>query len=161
MPNALSVALGPAVFGLPYRLGRLRYDNGFEKRRANGRIEDARSDKAFVYSCKAASEHIHQPCAAGSLDEFVLERYTAFTSLGWLRRLFRIWHPPWPVTTLEVEIEDRSLLSLTGEWSRDAKLVSAHHSPGYADVWMSRPHLACGSSIVSETMLEQSPVAAL
>ncbi len=150
VPNALSVALGPAVFGLPYRLGRLRYDNGFEKRHADGRIEDAWSGKAFVYSCKAASEHIHEPCTAGSLDEFVLERYTAFTSLGWLRRLFRIWHPPWPVTALDVEVEDRGLLSLAGEWSRDAKLVSAHHSPGYADVWMSRPHLAGSSSTVSE-----------
>lgn len=139
VPNPLSVALGPVAFGLPYRLGRLRYDNLFAQE-ATGRVEDARTGKALVYSCQADADAIHKPCAAGSLDEFLVERYTAFTSLGWLRRLFRIWHPPWPVVPLQVEIQDCSLLSLTGEWSHSARLVSAHHSPGIPDVWMGRPH---------------------
>lgn len=143
VPNPLSVALGPVAFGLPYRLGALRYDNLFAQDVA-GRVEDARTGKALAYSCRADADAVHAPCAAESLEEFLVERYTAFTSWGWLRRLFRIWHPPWPVVPLQVEIQDRSLLSLTGEWSRSARLVSAHHSPGLPEVWMGRPHLVRG-----------------
>lgn len=160
VPNALSVALGPALFGLPYRLGRLNYDHGFHGRAASGRVEDTRTGRAFAYSCLASSEDAHQPCAAGSLDEFMVERYTAFTSVGlpgWrrgerrplLRRLFRIWHPPWPLTPLRAEIQDSSLLSLTGNWSHHARLVSAHHSPGVEKVWMGRPHLVRNSNTAS------------
>ncbi|MDP1587311.1 MAG: DUF2071 domain-containing protein [Prosthecobacter sp.] len=150
VPNALSVALGPTLFGLPYRLGTLNYDHDFHGREARGRVEDTQSGKAFAYACTAAAETAHQHCEAGSLDEFMVERYTAFTSIGlpggkhrgWplLRRLFRIWHPPWPLTPVQAEIQDSSLLSLTGDWSRHARLVSAHHSPGVEKVWMGRPH---------------------
>jgi len=113
VPNALSVALGPVAFGLPYRLGELRYDNLFAQD-VTGRVEDARTGKALVYSCRADACAVHESCVPGSLNEFLVERYTAFTSVGWLRRLFRIWHPPWPVVPLEVKIQDLSLLSLTG-----------------------------------------------
>lgn len=139
VPNPLSVALGPVAFGLPYRLGRVKYDNLFAQD-VTGRVEDVRTGKALMYACQADASAVHEPCAAGSLDEFLVERYTAFTRVGWLRRLFRIWHPPWPVVPLQVEIRDLSLLSLTGEWSQSARLVSAHHSPGVPDVWMGRPH---------------------
>ncbi|HRH94841.1 MAG TPA: DUF2071 domain-containing protein [Prosthecobacter sp.] len=148
VPNALSVALGPVVFGLPYRLGTLNYDHEFHERAVSGRVEDVRSGQSFAYTCTADAETAHRPCEAGSLDEFLVERYTAFTSIGLpgfgrkhlLRRLFRIWHPPWPLIPLRAEIEDCGLLSLTGNWSRHARLISAHHSPGVEKVWMSRPH---------------------
>ncbi|HEY1050220.1 MAG TPA: DUF2071 domain-containing protein [Prosthecobacter sp.] len=153
VPNPLSVALGPVVFGLPYRLGTLRYDNLFAQE-VTGRVEDAGTGKVLVYSGQADERAVHEPCGAGSLDEFLVERYTAFTSVGWLRRLFRIWHPPWPVVPLQVEIEDRSLLSLTGEWSHSARLVLAHHSPGIPDVWMGRPHLVRPFRMTSETRLD-------
>ncbi|MEZ5385352.1 MAG: DUF2071 domain-containing protein [Prosthecobacter sp.] len=154
VPNALSVALGPVAFGLPYRLGTLRYDHGLQSRAVNGRVEDARNGKYFAYTCTANADATHRPCEAGSLDEFLVERYTAFTSVGLsgfspkrlLRRLFRIWHPPWPLIPLLTEIEDRGLLSLTGNWSRHARLISAHHSVGVEQVWMSRPHLLLGGN---------------
>lgn len=150
VPNALSVALGPVMFGLPYRLGTLKYDHDCHVGAVSGRVEDARSGKAFAYTCTVDAETAHRPCEGGSLDEFLVERYTAFTSVGLpgferkhlLRRLFRIWHPPWPLIPLQAEIEDHGLRSLTGNWSRHARLVSAHHSPGVEKVWMSRPHLA-------------------
>lgn len=151
LPNRLSVALGPVMFGLPYQLGRLNYDHRLDGR-VCGHVEDTRSGKALAYSCERDKQAIHAPCASGSLEEFLVERYTAFTSVGLplpgmplLRRLFRIWHPPWPVVPLKVHLEDRSLLSLSGDWSREARLVSAHHSPGVRDVWMGRPHFARGA----------------
>jgi uncharacterized protein YqjF (DUF2071 family) len=149
LPNRLSVALGPGMFGLPYQLGRMDYDHDMENGVARGRVEDVGSGKTLVYSCEMDEAAVHAPCAAGSLEEFLVERYTAFTSVELplpgrplLRRLFRIWHPPWDVVPLTAQIEDRSLLSLTGDWSHDARLVSAHHSPGVRDVWMGRPHFA-------------------
>jgi len=98
VPNALSVALGPVVFGLPYRLGTLHYDHDNHARGVSGRVEDKRGGNAFAYACTAATATAHRPCEAGSLDEFLVERYTAFTSVGLpglgrkhlLRRLFRI-----------------------------------------------------------------------
>lgn len=139
VPNPLSIALGPTVFGLPYQLGRLHYANKLEGERAAGHIEDVRSGGRFEYTCRADPIAPHASCAANSLDEFLVERYTAFTSFG-LRRLFRIWHPPWPVTPLQAEVRDHGLLHHTGRWSHDARLISAHHSPGIEQVWMGRPH---------------------
>ena len=43
-------------------------------------------------------------CAPGSLDEFLLERYTAFTQFGKCRRFFRIWHEPWRQVPAEIQI---------------------------------------------------------
>ncbi len=143
MPNALSVALGPPVFGLPYRHARLSYNHTLKNGAVSGQVVDTRSGKRFAYTAHAEQAAAHAPCAAGSLDEFLVERYTAFTSVG-PRRLFRIWHPPWPVTRLEVDIHEHGLLPLTGHWSHEARLVSAHHSPGIADVWMGRPHFVGG-----------------
>ena len=141
LPNALSVALGPGVFGLPYRKGRLRYQNEPLDGHVAGSIEDARSGASFSYSATAGTAAMHSPCEAGSLDEFVLERYTAFTSEWGLHRRFRIWHPPWAVTPLDVQVDDCGLFAETGDWSRTATLIGAHHSNGFPDVWMSRPNL--------------------
>lgn len=159
LPNALSVLLGPAVFGLPYRLGKLRYDNGLDDGAVRGQITDSRSGRSIAYNGKAAMESKQAPCVAGSMEEFLLERYTAFTQTaraagtparhgGWnpvLRRCFRIWHPPWPVVSLNVAFEDDGLLALTGAWSHGARLVAAHHSPGFPSVWMGCPHFVQNS----------------
>jgi uncharacterized protein len=79
------------------------------------------------------------PCTSGSLDEFLLERYTAFTQWRNLRRFFRVWHQPWPVAPLAATVEDASLLDQTGDWISYARLVAAHYSPGVHDVWMGHP----------------------
>jgi hypothetical protein len=73
------------------------------------------------------------------LDEFLLERYTAFTEWWNLRRYFRVWHAPWPVTPISAAVDDSGLLAQTGQWKSRARLVAAHYSPGVQDVWMGRP----------------------
>lgn len=70
LPNALSVSLGPVMFGLPYQLGRLSYDHRLDDGTARGRVEDASNGKALVYSCEKDRQAVHTPCAAGSLEEF-------------------------------------------------------------------------------------------
>ncbi len=141
LPNKLSVALGPTLFGLPYRLGRIAYENKGAAGEVSGCITDARSGAVLSYHASLTGAAAHHPCEAGSLDEFVAERYTAFTTHRGLDRTFYIWHPPWPLASLDAHVDDHGLLALTGEWSRHARLMSAHHSPGYPGIWMGRPHL--------------------
>jgi len=79
-------------------------------------------------------------CPAGSLSEFLLERYTAFTSASSRRKFFRVWHAPWLQMEIEARVHDDSLLRANFPWFHDAKLVAANYSPGAEQVWMGRPH---------------------
>ena len=88
---------------------------------------------------------VHAPyerCEAGTLSEFLMERYTAFTEWLGLKRRFRIWHLPWLQCSADVRVADDTLMSLTGAWAREARLIGANYSPGLTDVWMGRPVLA-------------------
>lgn len=133
LSNRLSVLLGPRTFGLPYRFGHLHYTH-------RGALEGsvAAGEGRLVYRGDVVVPS-YAPCRPSSLDEFMLERYTAFTQQGKRRRLFRIWHQPWPQTPVNCSVREASLIASTGRWWQSAQLVSANFSPG-ADVWMGRPH---------------------
>jgi uncharacterized protein YqjF (DUF2071 family) len=136
LSNPLSVRLGPRSFGLPYRFGQITYEHALDGVALRGII--AERDARLAYAGNACDDRF-EPCEAGSLTEFMLERYTAFTQAGKRRRLFRIWHDPWPQAPAEVEVIDDTLIATTGPWWKTADLVSANYSPG-AEVWMGRPH---------------------
>jgi uncharacterized protein YqjF (DUF2071 family) len=165
----LAVQLGPRLFGLPYRLGRIEYQNDSRGRRREeadgvagdppphlggyicGRVVDARSGAAFEYRAGVGTNVPNfAPCATGSLDEWLMERYTAFNNLGGGRRFFRVWHEPWPQVPVQVELSDRSLIAGNWPFLGTAKIVGANHSPGVRGVWMGWPHrLREGLSTVS------------
>lgn len=137
LSNRLSVPLGPPVFGLPYRYGRIDYLHERPIQEISGRVE-ARGG-SFSYRGKTASIEL-APCEPGSLTEFLMERYTAFTQPGHRRpKLFRVWHEPWPQTPLNIEVTASDLLAVTGEWWNTAEYIGANYSPG-VDVWMGLPH---------------------
>jgi uncharacterized protein YqjF (DUF2071 family) len=145
LPNKLAVLLGRPVFGLPYRLGKLDYRHHHERGRLRGSVIPRRSKgintgtAALRYRATLPTHPRFCPAEPGSLTEFLMERYTAFTTwLGW-KRCFRIWHEPWPQCEVEAVIEDDSLMSLTGDWAKHARFIGANYSPGLRDVWMSRP----------------------
>jgi uncharacterized protein YqjF (DUF2071 family) len=140
LPNPLSVLLGPTLFGLPYRQGALHYQNDPQHGEVRGVITDARSRAWLRYRAELDPAEPHQPCLAGTRDEYLTERYTAFTHFMGLRRYFRIWHPPWPLTAIDAEVTDHGLLAETGDWAQTATYIGAHHSPGAPAVWMGRPH---------------------
>src|SRR5207237_1254458 len=131
----LSVKLGPRSFGLPYRFGRISYDHANCERVMTGTVEA--DDNLLRYSSRPSRENFH-PSEAGSLTEFLLERYTAFT-FHRRRRLFRVWHEPWEQIPIEVEVSANDLLASTGSWWKSAELIGANYSPG-VEVWMGRPH---------------------
>jgi uncharacterized protein YqjF (DUF2071 family) len=136
LSNPLSVRLGPRSFGLPYRFGRISYEHARDGAALRGIV--VAGDARLVYEGHACDDRF-EPSEAESLIEFMLERYTAFTQAGKRRRLFRIWHSPWPQAPAEVEVTDDTLIATTGPWWKTADLVGANYSPG-AEVWMGRPH---------------------
>jgi uncharacterized protein YqjF (DUF2071 family) len=139
MNNPISVHLGPMTFGLPYRFGDMNYQHDHEERNLTGTVREAGHDTALRYRAELTAP-VFTPCPTGSLDEFLLERYTAFTSHKTTRRFFRIWHEPWKQQSIKIEVHDTSLLERVWPWFAEAKLAGANYSPGARDVWMGRPH---------------------
>ena len=86
--------------------------------------------------------HEVRPCAAGSLSEFLLERYTAFTLANRTLRLFRVRHEPWDQTPVDVTLEDDSALVTSETWYAAAKHTGACYTPGVTGVHMGRPERA-------------------
>jgi uncharacterized protein len=133
--NFLSMLSGPGTYGLPYRFAHIQYDHLPGAGRLSGRVGDG-----FAYHAQIASGASFHQCAEGSLDEFLLERYTAFTRLGRRSRYFDIAHEPWQQIPVAARITDDRLLRGNFPWFAQARLVSANYSPGVQDVWMGAPH---------------------
>lgn len=139
LSSRLAVKLGPATFGLPYRYGRIEYHHD-PNSVIHGLVADGGTGDKFSYQATCRDAEAAQPCEAGSHDEWLMERYTAFNSAGWRKRYFRVWHPPWPQCHASVTVTDRTLLSQRWQWFEDAHLICTNYSPGFDEVWMGRPH---------------------
>jgi len=151
LSNRFAARLGPATFGLPYRYGRIDYQHEWLGGDLRGCVTDAASGAALAYEARldqlradvlrpgTARAPIFAPCETGSLTEWLMERYTAFNCAAGRRKFFRVWHPPWPQSPIEITILDDRLLTSTWPWFKDARLIGANYSPGLRDVWMGRP----------------------
>jgi hypothetical protein len=132
--NRCSVLGGPITYGLPYKFARIQYEHRPGQGRLAGRVGDA-----FDYTADIATDVPFQISAAGSLDEFLIERYTAFTRHGRRSRYFDIWHEPWRQAPVNAHIRDDRLLRRAFPWFAEARLAGANYSPGVRDVWMGAP----------------------
>lgn len=146
LTSRLALMLGPTTFGLPYRYGRIRYEHDYENGFLRGRVVDVKSGEELRYNARPNEPITFQPCTAGSLDEWLMERYTAFNSAAGRKRFFRVWHPPWPQCAVEANLEDKSLITNTWPWFRDARFAGANFSPGFDEVWMGRPFPAISNN---------------
>jgi len=140
LSNWLAVQLGPRTFGLPYRHGRIRYEHAWEVGQIWGTVTDAASRMELSYHADGEIGVPFAPCEGGSLDEWLMERYTAFNAAQGMRRLFRVWHPPWPQRPAQVGVRENSLLTESWPWFTGASQVGANFSPGVKRVWMGQPH---------------------
>lgn len=144
LTNRLAVLLGPVAFGLPYRLGRIDYHHEPENDAAiEGRVTTADGGASLLYHADWRAEPL-APCTRGSLDEFLLERYTAYVTWAGGRQpgFFRIWHRPWPQCRIDLALTDRSLLERAPggrDWGATARFTFANYSPGCREVLMGRP----------------------
>jgi len=135
VPKRIATWLGPPLFGLPYRFGRIEYEQG--ERMLRGRVRDRGS--GFSYQAKRNDAQCFTPCEHGGLDEFLLERYVAFTEWRGLRRKFRVNHEPWPQAQVEAMVDDESLLRERFAWWPETRRVGANFSPGASTVTIGRP----------------------
>jgi uncharacterized protein YqjF (DUF2071 family) len=140
LTNRLSVALGPAFYGLPYHFAKIIYRHANAGSFLHGEV--CGKGGKFIYGGELTDDSC-APCESDSLDEFLLERYTAFNWHGNSRRFFRVWHPPWPQVRACVSISDNSLLVKKFPWFGRAAFVGANYSPGFGEVWMGRAHACC------------------
>lgn len=138
----VATRLGPITFGLPYRYGDLDYNIDHELGKYTGMVRAG--GKVLEFRCAADEQTDPAPCERGTLDEFLLERYTAYTRRR-LRGFFRVWHEPWlqkPVSEIEMTGLDLIEDALGGgEWGPHLECLGANVSAGAKDVWMGRPHL--------------------
>ncbi|MDF1825797.1 MAG: DUF2071 domain-containing protein [Verrucomicrobiales bacterium] len=131
-----AVILGPKTFGLPYHYASVDYLHDEERCACRVLANEGeicfsgRKNKALGTVCP------------GSRDDFLLERYTAFTAAGRKPHYFRVWHPSWKIGAVDhFELTSRVLLSGLRElWTDTAIVVGTHWSPGVFDVRMGRPH---------------------
>src|SRR5207302_1351981 len=123
IPNRLSELIGPLTFGLPYRHGCLEYDHAHERGRLAGQV--TAGGARFAYRAGIDPDVEFRPAAADSRTNFLLERYTAFTSAGARRKFFRVWHPPWMQAGVDLEITEDSLLRQSFDWYAGARLAGA------------------------------------
>jgi uncharacterized protein YqjF (DUF2071 family) len=146
LSNRLSVALGLAAFGLPYKHGRIRYAYGscegqpHREQQLTGRVEESIGREVLSYSAKLDENAAFTGCESESLDEWLMERYTAFTGRNRKARFFRVWHEPWRRTNIRVRILEGGLIASSWPFMADARVVGATYSPGAFGVWMGRPH---------------------
>jgi uncharacterized protein YqjF (DUF2071 family) len=124
IPNRLAVLIGPRMYGLPYRLGRLRYQNDWRLKEMRGEVKAA--GRSLVYSARPRCTEF-QKATSGSLDAFLLERYTAFTHRDGVIRRFDVAHAPWPIVPVDAKV------------NLDARICAAHFAPGVHDVAISPP----------------------
>lgn len=140
LSNSIAVKLGPALFGLPYRRGRISYEHDCSRAVLNGSVGETEGAPAFVYEAKLDDGTAFAPCKPGSLDEWLMERYSAFNAARVKKKFFRVWHPPWLQRTAAQAIVDVSLLAKHWRWIDSAAPAGANFSPGFDTVWMGRPH---------------------
>lgn len=137
LSHRLHALLGPRIYGLPFRWGRLEY-------RHEGPIRGWVSAPGGALRYRAPrSGGSAAPARPGTREHFLLERYTAFTERAGRRRLFRVSHEPWRQASLDLEVEEDRLIASTGPWFRKARLAGAGFSPGLAMVEMGRPIENC------------------
>jgi uncharacterized protein YqjF (DUF2071 family) len=146
LSSRLATWLGPCSFGLPYRFARMDYQGNHEHER-RGKIE---ANAGSFHFCATLQPNDPRICAPGSLDEFLLERYTAFTQFGNRRRFFRIWHEPWRQVPAEIQIASDHLIHSIGRWWLGARCIGVNYSPGVS-VWMGWPHAIGNSGVILST----------
>jgi uncharacterized protein YqjF (DUF2071 family) len=137
--SRLALALGPGTFSLPYRLGKIDYHNDWRLGVLSGCVEDAATDVVFSYQAELDTSAGFSECRPGSLDEWLMERYSAFNSARDRKKYFWVWHEPWRQCKARVDITNATSLVENWNWFAQAELIGANYSPGNQGVWLGRP----------------------
>lgn len=110
--NPLAVGAARALFHLPYHTADMTVD--VTGNRVKYRSE-RRSDSRAVFEAEYRPRGAAAPPAAGSLEEFLTERYCLYAvdSNDGVHRL-EIHHPPWPLQPAEAHIATNGMAEAAG-----------------------------------------------
>lgn len=136
----LSHWLGPVTHGLPYRLGTFRVENDRPGGIASLALEDGEEGGELRLSYPSRRDK-PQSAVAGSVDAFLLERYTAYTERRRVTRAFEVRHKPWTFDRPDWVRADTPLLTQTFPWFAQAEMVGGHISDGFENVYMGPPRV--------------------
>jgi uncharacterized protein YqjF (DUF2071 family) len=137
MDNPISLPFGRLLYGLPYRTGSFTFSS--DDRVEKMQVEDPTTRDGFRVSVRK-SDRLAEEIAEGSLDSFLVEKYTAYTHEDGVSRFFRIAHPRWTITRPRVAVDDDRLVRRCCPWFKHARMVSVHASAGFPEVSMGYPH---------------------
>ncbi|HTG44687.1 MAG TPA: DUF2071 domain-containing protein, partial [Verrucomicrobiae bacterium] len=137
--QALCIPCARWFFQLPYHFGRIRYQNVPTQGKVSGSVQA--SGRELRYEAHVPPTAPLTTCGPGTLDEFLLECYVAFTGDRTRLRFFRVAHRPWTQTRVTAQLPMDGLLTPT-PWHATAQFAGAHYSPGLFNVMMGRPHRA-------------------
>jgi uncharacterized protein YqjF (DUF2071 family) len=138
--NPISVHLGPLTYGLPYRFANIQRADLPAGGLTQIRVSDPDRGCGLGITVPFDPSIAVGPSEPGTLDEFLVERYTAYTHRHGVNRFFHIAHNPWDIARVDLVRTDTTLLEQLYPWFRHAELVSAHVGPGVQDVVIGRPH---------------------
>lgn len=124
-----AIPFAKMTYGLPYVYAKIDYD------RFEGEVD--RGERKFRF--KTILDGDPHRCVEGSLEEFLCERYTAFTSRGRSKKRFRIVHEPWEVAPLEIEDLEDELPARDLPFWEETEFVGGLYSPGAFGVRISKP----------------------
>jgi len=139
IPHRLNCWLGPRTYGLPYRLGSMEAEVTGPTGVGRVTVCEAGTDAKLSLSWPVQPAPLAE-CLPGSLDAFLLERYTAHTGRHGILRRFDVAHAPWQVRRLDWVRGQTGLLEENFPWFAAAQLVCGHATPGFTDVRMGFPH---------------------
>lgn len=137
IPNRLATWIGPPLYGLPYRLGRLRYR--YDRLSGTARHEVIARGVRLAFDAFPDPSSVPATAINGTLDAFLLERYVAFTRCRGRDACFRVDHVPWLQRDATVRVHENELLSRIGIDWKHGTLVGAHFSDGVKQVGMGPP----------------------
>ena len=136
IPNRLATLIGPPLYGLQYRIGRLRYTH--DRARGTSRCEIAAGEVLHFEAVSDIGVPLRE-AEPGTRDAFLLERYIAFTCCRGRNTSFRVRHVPWPQRSASVRIVCADLLPRACFGLAERMPVCANASPGVKDVALGPP----------------------
>lgn len=139
LPNLVNRFAAAKTYGLPLRWGELTYEHDAEAGTFAGHVVPVLASGGLRYRGMRTGPAEYETAAAGTADEYLLERYNAFTMDRGVARRFRVWHEPWRYTSIDLHLSNTELLERSGPWFESATHIGSIYAPALRDVWMSKP----------------------
>jgi uncharacterized protein YqjF (DUF2071 family) len=137
IPNRLATLIGPGVYGLPYRLGVLRYRCDRSGGLVAGHVQA--SGSAFRFRGGFDPSTSLRKAELGSFQHFLIERYAAWTTRLGTHRLFQIDHAPWEFADVRIELLAMDLFKEFDGSLGAMRPLCGQYSPGVRNVLIGAP----------------------